>query len=143
MKTFIIFISVISLLVPAVHAQSITDIRFEYDSAGNRTSRIIYYDSGGQKSTEAETFVEEPEFDKGLNVYPNPATHSIYVTLNEEVLQSRRKVLYVFDSLGKLISQINMLEETNQIYVSDWPSGTYILKLIYDDKHNEWIIIKK
>lgn len=143
MKKFLFLLIGVSIFASALSGQSISDIKFEYDSAGNRTERIIYYESGGQKSALAEPEEEEePEFEKGLNVYPNPATHSVYLTVNEEVLQSRQQTLYVFDNLGKVIFQSNSLEEINQIDVSAWPSSTYILKLIYDNKHKEWIVVK-
>jgi len=142
MNRYLILLIGIVLFTSTLYGQTITDIKFEYDAAGNRTDRIIVYDSGGQKSALVEEIIEEPEFAEGLNVYPNPATHSIYVTLNEEVLESRHHGLYVFDNLGKLIIQINTLEAINQINVSDWPSSTYILKLIYDNKHEEWIVVK-
>jgi hypothetical protein len=144
MKVFLFLFIGVSAFASQLFGQTVTDIKFEYDDAGNRTKRVIYYDSGGQKSTPEEPEEEEqPEFEKGLNVYPNPATHSIYVTLNEEVLESLRQELYVFDNLGRQLFQSDYLAEINQIDVSQWPIGTYIIKLVYDNKHEEWIIIKK
>jgi hypothetical protein len=143
MKRFIVLLAGAFLFAPLLFGQTITEIKYDYDKAGNRTKRIINYDSGGQKSAPAEEVFEEPEFDQGLNVYPNPATHSIYVTLNEEVLESRLHGLFVFDNLGRQLYQSNSLTEVNQIDVSQWPIGTYIIKLVYDNKHEEWIIIKK
>ena len=143
MKSVINILAGLFLVTSTLYGQTITDIKFKYDAAGNRTDRVIVYESGGQKSALVEDEIEEPEFPEGLNVYPNPATHSIYVTLNEEVLESRRHALYVFDNLGRQIYQSNSLAEINQIDVSQWQSGTYIIKLVYDSKHEEWIIIKK
>jgi len=144
MKSIIILILGSSLLVPKLMAQeAIEDIVFSYDLAGNRTKReIIYYEGGAKSAQVTYEEEEEPEFDKGINVYPNPTTHSLYLTVNEEVLESSRKELYVFDMLGKLLYQSNHLEETSRIDVSQWPSANYILKLIFDNKHKEWIIVK-
>jgi hypothetical protein len=138
---WILIISFVSL--PAsILAQTITDVKFSFDDAGNRIEReVIYY--GGQKSAAVE-ILEEEELDltKGINVYPNPASHSIYVTLNKEVLDEERKMIIIFDNLGRQILQTNVFGEINRIDVSTIQNGTYILKLIYGNRQKEWIIIK-
>ena len=121
--------------------ETISDIEYTYDSAGNRVTREIIYYEGGTKSA-AVPVEEEQEFGRDLNVYPNPATHSLYVSLNKEVLDERDKMIMVFDNLGKLIYQTGNLGEINQVDVSNWIEGTYILKLIYGHRHKEWIIVK-
>lgn len=144
MKSFIILLLGISLFaLNLIGQETIENIVFSYDAAGNRIEReVIYYQGGAKSAQVTHEEEEEPEFDKGLNVYPNPATHSIYLTINEDVLQSKQQELYVFDMLGKLLYQTKFLEETNRIDVSQWPEGNYILKLIFDNKHKEWIIVK-
>lgn len=144
MKSLLLILLGSSFLIPSLMAQeTIEDIQYTYDAAGNREQReIIYYDGGAKNAKVVPYEEEEPAFDKGLNVYPNPTTHSIYLTLNSEVLESRRQELYVFDMLGKMLYQTHLLEEINRIDVSNWPSGNYILKLIYDNQHKEWIIVK-
>ena len=123
-------------------AQTISDIEFAYDSAGNRTNREIVYYQGGQKSAEVDHEEEDMDFEQGLNVYPNPASHCIFITLNEEVLEADKQIVILFDNLGKQVYQNTLLQEINQVDVSNLPDGTYILKLIYDNKQKEWIIIK-
>ena len=125
-------------------SDSVAQVSFTYDAAGNRTHREVIYYEAGQKSARVNHDVEEGEieFEKGLNVYPNPVSHCLYVTLNEEVLKANRKMLYLFDTLGKLVYQSTTLQEVNQVDVSNLPEATYILKLIYDNRHKEWIIVK-
>lgn len=133
-----ILISSTSLIA---QSESISEINYTYDDAGNRITREIIYYQGGAKS--APVFPEEePEIEQGLNVYPNPATHSLYVSLNAEVLEEHKKMIVVFDNLGKLVYQTHSLEELNQVDVSNWRAGTYILKLVYGQHHKEWIIVK-
>ena len=143
MRLLILFLlgMLISSLGVYAQTETISDIVFAYDSAGNRITREIIYYEGGTKSA-AVPVEEEPEFERGLNVYPNPATHSLYVAVNQEVLDEREKMIVVFDNLGKLVYQTRTLGEVNQVDVSNWIEGTYILKLIYGHRHKEWIIVK-
>ena len=126
-----------------VYAQSetISDIKYTYDYAGNRITREIIYYEGAAKS-ESAIPEEEPVIEHGLNVYPNPASHSLYISLNEEVLVENQKMIVVFDNLGKVVYQTRSLSVLNQIDVSSWMVGTYILKLIYGQQHKEWIVVK-
>lgn len=143
MKSFIFLLLGISLHSLTLSGQTISDIKFEYDAAGNRTKREIISYEGGAKSAEVIPEEEEFDFEQGLNVYPNPASHSIYVTLNQEVLECDRQELFLFDNLGRQLYHSQNLSELNQIDVSELPYGTYILKLIYNQKHKEWIIVKQ
>ncbi|MCK5137881.1 MAG: T9SS type A sorting domain-containing protein [Bacteroidales bacterium] len=143
MKSYITLIIGLSLFSSSLCAQTVSDIKFSYDAAGNRTERVIYYESGGQKSAQVtHEEVKEPEFEKGLNVYPNPASNSIFVTLNDDALEEDNRKIILFDNLGKQILQVNALQEVNQVDVSSLTNGTYILKLFYGNRHKEWIIIK-
>ena len=132
-----ILLSSISLFA---QSETISDIKYTYDEAGNRITREIIYYQGGAKSAPVKP--EEPEIEDGLKVYPNPATHSLYVSLNAEVLEEHQKMIIVFDNLGKMIYETYNLSDINQIDVSNWMEGTYILKLIYGQRHKEWIIVK-
>lgn len=125
-------------------SDSIQEIYFTYDKAGNRTSREVVYYEGGLKSLSRSTEIEEEEidFDKQLKVYPNPFTHSIYVTLNNEAYEAKTKMILIFDSMGRILKQFPVYEYVNQIDASTLRDGTYIIKLTYDGKHKEWILIK-
>lgn len=135
-----ILISCASLIA---QSETISEIKFTYDDAGNRETReIILYDGGTKSAQVVPEDEEEIDFEKGLNVYPNPASHSIFVTLNEEAMEEDRRMIIVFDNLGKQIHQTQAVQEVNQLDVSTWINGTYILKLIYGNRHIEWIIVK-
>lgn len=131
--------------IPSIFAQSesITDVEFVYDAAGNRIEReIIYYESY-QKSALATTNEEENiEFTEGLKVYPNPATESIFVSVNEEVLLQDSRMILIYDNTGRLVHQQEVYHEINRIDASKLISGSYVLKLIYGNQQREWIIIK-
>ena len=124
-------------------SDSITEIKFHYDDAGNRTEReIIYYESAKKSAQVVPEEEEEMDLEKGLNVYPNPASNSLFVTLNKEAMEEDHKMIILFDNLGKQVIRTQVYQEINQIDVSSLTNGTYILKLIYGNRHKEWIIIK-
>lgn len=123
-------------------SDSITEISFTYDAAGNRTNREIVYYVPQQKSAKVVNYEEEMEFEEGLHVYPNPTKNCLFVTLNQEALEQDQRMILVYDNVGKLVLQTLAPHEINKVDVSLFTSGTYILKLIYGKKHNEWIIIK-
>lgn len=122
-------------------SDSITDIKFSYDNAGNRISREIIYFESQQKSA-LVSVEEELEFSNGLNIYPNPASNSVFVVLNQDALEEQERIIYVYDNLGKEILQHPAHSQVNQIDVSRLLEGTYIFKLVFGPHHKEWIIIK-
>ncbi len=134
---------IISSASLTAQSDSITEITFQYDDAGNRTNREIVYYEGAKKGAQVVPEEEkEMDLEKGLNVYPNPASNSLFVTLNKEAMEEDYKMIIVFDNLGKQVIRTQAYQEINQINVSSLTNGTYILKLIYGNRHKEWIIIK-
>lgn len=122
---------------------SITEINFTYDPAGNRTKKeITYYVAEFKSAKVIEKEEEEEILEEVLQVYPNPATHTIFVNLTQEVMDQPQKSITIYDNLGKVVKQVLAPQLTNQIDVSDMPYGTYILKLTFGNKHKEWIIVK-
>ena len=142
--TYLVILGMVVFTTPLIaQSDSITEVSFIYDDAGNRIEReITYYEV--QFKSSSSTDIEEKEItsDKGLTVYPNPASHTLFVTLNQEVMDENDRKISIYDSLGKLVSQVLAPQETNQIDVSSLMNGTYILRLTYGSKHIEWIIIK-
>ena len=127
-----------------VYAQgdSITQITFTYDDAGNRTDREIVYYQAQQKSSTKILSDEELEFGKGLAVYPNPAREALFITLHQEALEEPSRFILLYDGTGRLILQSPAEGEVSRVDVSNLTDGTYILRLIYGTRHKEWTIIK-
>lgn len=120
-------------------------VSFNYDAAGNRTTREI--DTvfvGGLKSLANQNYldIEEIEVMEDIKVYPNPFNESFYLALNEEAYESDSKTMYIYDNLGKLIKEIPLYEYINEIDAADLKEGLYILKLRYNNISREWIVIK-
>lgn len=120
-------------------------INFSYDASGNRIQReTVYLTQGGLKSLSSADSVkiEEPEFSKELKVYPNPFRETFYLTLDDEAYKAKQKEVLLYDQLGKLIHQYELYDYINELDASDLKEGTYILKLRYENRSREWLIIK-
>ncbi len=124
-------------------------IEYTYDASGNRITREVVTlgpPPGGTKSlpNEAEILdeIEEQEFNQ-FKVYPNPATQSVFVSLNDAALKAPNRRILVFDYLGKQLLSVEAFDEVTQVDLSSFKSGIYILKLIYGNSSKECKIIKQ
>ena len=55
-----------------------------------------------------------------ITIYPNPAKESITLNVEEDV--------FIFNTLGQIIKQVNNTKGTVTISVADLPNGTYYIK---------------
>ncbi len=69
----------------------------------------------------------EPEI---INIFPNPATHTIRINMKEEVRQ-----LDIINSAGSVILKIDQPAQNIIIDVSDYPSGIYIIRVSGSKSH--------
>jgi hypothetical protein len=82
----------------------------------------LFYNPSGEDCEYYLTYLGLSDFDKKpLNVYPNPASESIYLNLTNNLEYS------IFDSTGKLC--LNGKSEGNQINIEKLNKGTYIIVL--------------
>lgn len=56
--------------------------------------------------------------------YPNPATHTLRLNLNEEAVN---KLIRIYHSNGQLFKEVRVHKAT--LDVSDWPKGLYFLRI--------------
>jgi len=76
----------------------------------------------------ATSVFENPSYQIQLKVYPNPVMD--WVTIETETTSSLRTVIY--DLYGRAILEKNMTNSKDQMNLSDFSAGTYLLS-IYDD----------
>ena len=76
------------------------------------------------------------------NVYPNPITQS--VTIDELPTLSSDYLVYVFNQQGQLIRTIELEDTSSKITIDlpDIQSGIYFLKLVGDQYHYQFKVIK-
>jgi hypothetical protein len=74
-----------------------------------------------------------------INVYPNPVKNNLIIT--QSVITNGGEIV-IYNQLGKLVYQSNIVENFNQIDVSNWASGLYFLKINSDTISNQFKLIK-
>ncbi|MCB9033297.1 MAG: T9SS type A sorting domain-containing protein [Chitinophagales bacterium] len=98
------------------------------------TSNIIMTQGFHQtKLTDIASFIKNFYSDATISVFPNPAVNSVQINLKSDKLIQYKTNVY--DISGKLIYQTALLNATQQqIEVSHWSVGTYIIQVV-DDKN--------
>ena len=79
----------------------------------------------GRKVISTETSISP----KMIKYYPNPTSHLLHVQFDGEA----QRMLWLHDMNGKMILQSNSQATHNDIDISSVISGTYVLKIIYED----------
>lgn len=134
---FFISISQISL------AQSVS---FSYDGAGNRISRTYEEEGGGLKSLlmsdSLEIVEEEIEnlISEKTRIFPNPTTGVItidFVSEDEDVFHISVTNLNGYQLINKRI-----FEGENELDISMYPPGTYMIIIYSEQVSSKWIIQK-
>lgn len=83
------------------------------------------------------TTIEEKETKHFSSAYPNPGKNVLNI---RTALQNAR--VEVYNSLGHLVLNLELLENVTTINTNSWPSGTYFWKVISNNKEAEtgkWI----
>lgn len=119
-------------------------IEYDYDDNGNRISRTVITLKGANVTTGPEAQAPEPTIDKigfqEARIYPNPTKGLLRVELPS--LETQDGIIRVFDSHGKLIRE-KQASQTNQVELSNHPSGFYFMQVIIGREKKEWKIIKE
>ncbi len=89
--------------------------------------KVYKYNLNGQVSNTSDLVT-----DASLNIYPNPASISIQINIDDMVKEDRFQSLIIYDLLGNRIWSSSSL--VRQIDISRLESGTYLLEANYDDR---------
>jgi hypothetical protein len=79
-------------------------------------------------TTQAPASIHNVAKHNAAKLYPNPATETLYVELNNSSIQQ----LKVLDVTGKLLMSQTVSANKEAINISSLPSGTYYLQLVSD-----------
>lgn len=126
----------------SVYAQN--TMHYTYDDAGNRTSRIQI---STRSFTPSVQNINEQNISKELsemtvNVYPNPVISELTISINELPEKNNWKLL-LYDISGKLVYQKDQNTIETTVSMSNYPSGVYIVKLIFNETQSIWKITKQ
>jgi hypothetical protein len=86
---------------------------------------------GFHQTTLGPNAVTEREIDLELLLFPNPASETIFLRLDEEAVLPLR--LHISNSEGKVIWAGNLANAEGAIQLSGYPSGLYVLSLWSQD----------
>jgi hypothetical protein len=129
---------------------------YTYDNAGNRTKRgpsttklksayIVNFSSEASGDSSQVPKVKESEIKMAaleINIYPNP-THG-EITLQLKNLDSTKPcVLSIVNLSGQEIISRRNLSDYNEIDLSPYSDGLYIVKLQVGETVRKWKIVKK
>lgn len=146
-KYYVLFIFGISLI-----ASGQTKMTFNYDVAGNQIKRELCLTCTNKKAEDIpkkiEALTEEDLLKFSLNdqisYYPNPVKEELYLkwelTNGNNVLS-----IQVYAMNGQILKTFNKPENTNSqnIAFHDYPTGIYIISLIYINGDQKTIKIIK
>lgn len=130
-------ITVDSMSNPVVNTKSKTlEIHFINDNnIGLGTAKLLLYDLADSVATyKIITFVADVKegvgikenFQNETSIFPNPATANIFLNYsgNEEI-----EKIKIYNIIGKKVKEINNVSEKNNINVSNFNKGMYIIKV--------------
>lgn len=151
MRTFLtaIFLLVAGVLTSVV-CQAQTTYEFTYDDNGNRETRTIKEVSLKSAilhpdSLQARQDIKPLDDQIGLQktrIYPNPTKGLLRIDLPE--LNEQEAIIRLHDSNGKLIIQQAAVELNNELNLTAYPPGIYIMIIqIGQNDRKEWKIIKQ
>lgn len=149
MKYYVLLLLAFSL---AATAQD-NKITFDYDNAGNQTKRELCLSctKANYKTTapkEVVALVEEdlqkfsPE--DVISYYPNPVKEELF--LKWELVENKGITsIYLDDLNGRILRTFNHLEKVNTLNIpfSNYPAGTYLIIMVYNDGEQKTIKIVK
>ena len=112
-------------------------MQYSYDAAGNRINKEIDLNPGQLRK---KTPLSDQVSGQSLRIYPNPTTESIKVEVDSLVEGTTTIALY--DLNGRLVLEKASLSLVNEVDLSYFSNGKYILRFQNGENISNWVIIK-
>ncbi len=142
------------LLTGILYSQPISHVEFDYDDAGNRTTRqVIYLKSTEVESTQqfkesaVEQVADSVEFkgrlgSREVSIFPNPTKGILTIAMVN--LEDESPVrLELFSLSGEMIMQQQIQNTKTTLDLSAHPPGTYLLQISTSTGGQTWKVIKE
>jgi hypothetical protein len=150
MKNYLLLLFLAFTLISNAQAQD--KIIFDYDAAGNQTVRslcISCTDPNHKTTTKEIAALKEDDLQKFspedvISYYPNPVKEELY--LKWELVEGKTvSSIDLYDLNGRTLKTYNDLDKTNNLNIPffDYPRGTYLVILVYNDGEQKTIKIVK
>jgi hypothetical protein len=127
---------------------SVHEFLFSYDASGNRIQRMKLKSAQApltvtskETSKEVQPLIEEKLEELSLNIYPNPTTGII--NLDIKGVENEKVRLFIFSIQGMLLDEYYVNNGITNINITKYPTGLYLMKVIFKDKTSELKIVKQ
>jgi len=128
-------------------------ITFDYDNAGNQTVRELClsctkanYKTKAPKEIIAlkEEDLQKFSPEDVISYYPNPVKEELYLKW-ELVADKTVTDIQLYDLNGRVLQNFGKLEKSNSLNIPflNYPRGTYLVMLVYNDGESKTIKISK
>jgi hypothetical protein len=148
MYKFILMLAIAMCSFLDIMAQS-TYVQFIYDTRGNRVGRQIVIgphrkgDVLSNKILDTNAIVDRVGKAKVL-IYPNPIIGEITVKVqDEENTEPIHGTLQVFNVLGNKVGETTIKEGIGNFDFQYQATGTYILRINYNNNNLDWKVLKE
>jgi len=146
MKTIsrILFVIVVCIAFQA-KAQTVS---FTYDGDGNMTQRKVLSLGGpsGMKAEHKDTLSAAPVSDiigvQKITIYPVP-TKGIFQVAVTSIDWKQNNYFCIYSLSGAKLMQRKITNESTNVDISAYSSGTYLLDLFLGEKVSRWKVIKQ
>jgi hypothetical protein len=137
----------------SLFAKAQDKITFDYDNAGNQIKRelCLSCNKAGYKTASPKEVaaLQEEDLEKFtpedvISYYPNPVKEELYLKW-ELVIDKNVSSIYLYALNGQVLKTYNNLEKTNALNIPffNYPTGTYLVVLVYNDGEQKTIKIVK
>ena len=131
----------------SAHSQN-PQLKYEYDNAGNRISRVIVFDKKSQtNNADTSNVVDVPLITEWLDknkieVYPNPTSGVLRVEINN-ITEPVSGKMAIYSIEGKMLDHYETIHKSTRIDFSQYSDGIYLFRISFNGKSCEWKIIKQ
>ena len=126
-------------------------IYIQWDSLGSNEIKVLGINSCGTEESSKSVWVYSPNNTainelglEGLQLYPNPFTHSLTIRLGQHY--GRLMHLDFYDLRGRLISQKEEVLGKSQVYTvstEDLPKGSYLLQIRVGERLARRLVVRE
>lgn len=119
---------------------------FEYDENGNRINAEVIYLSKAASGENQEILKEEVDKNLSVKFYPNPTLGIVSFEIDDpelENLNSTQNYIKAYDLSGRMIMNVSPVLKLNEINLSGYKDGVYLVRLKIGKISKSYKIIKQ
>lgn len=130
--------------LPSVEANAQKRVHYEYDLSGNRISREQSVSPSSSKRLLTSSLEDNHHYlDGGVGIHlgPNPTRDKLTITFpnNENYEQC---LLFLYSVTGQKLYSSKTSKSSTTLDLSQYPDGTYLLRILLNGKSSTYKIIK-